>query len=210
MFIPRPEPTFSIVIPTYGRPRGLARLLNSLGPQVIGRHGREVIVVNDGSQEPAYEAIVNRHRGWVNYIATRENRGQSAARNTGVAAATGNYLVFIDDDCAAPLDWLDRLTAIFAADPTLDAVGGRTKPLQSQYPRWFEKLLIESQGRRQSDELLAKAESEAAKIQGEGEAEALRIRNTAQARDPEFYELLRTLDGYRKMLNSRTTVVRAA
>jgi membrane protease subunit HflC len=73
-----------------------------------------------------------------------------------------------------------------------------------------EKLLIESQGRRQSDELLAKAESEAAKIQGEGEAEALRIRNMAQAKDPEFYELLRTLDGYRKMLNSRTTVVLSA
>jgi len=143
MFIPRPEPTFSIVIPTYGRPRGLARLLNSLAPQVIGRHGREVIVVNDGSRESAYEAVINRHRGWVNYIATLQNRGQSAARNTGVAAATGNYLVFIDDDCAAPLDWLDQLTAIFAADPTLDAVGGRTKPLQSQHPRWFEKLLVD-------------------------------------------------------------------
>lgn len=143
MFVPRPEPTFSIVIPTFGRPRGLARLLNSLAPQIVGRLGREVIVVNDGSDEAAYAAIVNRHRGCVNYIASPENRGPATARNIGARSATGNFLVFIDDDCAAPLDWLDQLTRILAADPSLDAVGGMTRPLQSQHPRWFERLLIE-------------------------------------------------------------------
>jgi GT2 family glycosyltransferase len=143
MFMPRPEPTFSIVIPTFGRPRGLARLLNSLAPQVTGRLGREVIVVNDGSDESGYAAIVNHHRGWVSYIAAAENRGPATARNIGAKAASGNFLVFVDDDCAAPLDWLDQLTRLLAADPQLDAVGGMTRPLQSQHPNWFERLLVE-------------------------------------------------------------------
>jgi GT2 family glycosyltransferase len=143
MFIPRPEPSFSIVIPTFGRPRGLARLLNGLAPQVAGRLGREVIVVNDGSDESAYEAIINRHRGWVSYLASEENRGPSAARNSGAKIASGDFLVFVDDDCAPPLDWLDHLVRLLALDGELDAIGGTTRPLESQHPHWFEKLLIE-------------------------------------------------------------------
>jgi GT2 family glycosyltransferase len=142
MFVSRPEPSFSIVIPTYGRPRGLARLLNSLAPQIAGRLGREIIVVNDGSDSRGYDAVMHRHRGLVTYIVADRNRGPSAARNLGVREATGDFLVFVDDDCAAPLDWLDHLTRILAASPMLDAVGGTTRPLASSRPRWFERLLV--------------------------------------------------------------------
>jgi len=141
MSILRPGPTLSIVIPTYRRPRGLARLLRSLAPQASEEAGREVIVVNDGTDDPAYGAVSAAHRGWVKYIATTENRGPAAARNTGVRAATGDFLVFIDDDCAAPPGWLDRLTGWLAADPRLDAVGGTTQPLASRHPTPFERML---------------------------------------------------------------------
>jgi mycofactocin glycosyltransferase len=144
MSILRPEPTLSIVIPTYRRPYGLARLLQSLAPQMKEQVGREVIVVNDGTDDATYDAIIAPHRGWVNYIAAAENRGPAAARNKGVRAATGNFLVFIDDDCAAPFGWLDQLARLLAADPQLDAVGGTTRPLASQHPTWFERLLTES------------------------------------------------------------------
>ena len=73
-----------------------------------------------------------------------------------------------------------------------------------------EKLVIESQARRQSEEILAKAGAEAEKIRGEGEAEAIGIRNRAYAQDPEFYRLTRTLEGYRKILNKKTTLVLSA
>jgi GT2 family glycosyltransferase len=143
MFMPRPDPSFSIVIPTFGRPRGLARLLNSLAPQVAGHHGRDVIVVNDASPEAAYDAVINRHRGWVSYLVADRNAGPGAARNLGARAATGDFLVFIDDDCAAPLDWLDQLTRIVHGEAGLDAVGGNTRPLESSRPTRFEKLLVE-------------------------------------------------------------------
>jgi membrane protease subunit HflC len=70
-----------------------------------------------------------------------------------------------------------------------------------------EKSRIESQARRQSDELLARAEAAAERIKGEGEAEAIHILNQAHAEDPEFYEFQRTLATYSKILNERTTLV---
>jgi membrane protease subunit HflC len=70
-----------------------------------------------------------------------------------------------------------------------------------------EKLVIESQAKRRSAEILAKAGSQAAKIRATGEAAALQIRNTAHARDPEFYAWLRNLESYQKILNSQTTLV---
>jgi GT2 family glycosyltransferase len=144
MPLPEPEPRFSVVIPTYGRPQGLTRLLDSLAPQVAGRPDREAIVVNDGSGDPGYAGVVARHRDWLRYIAAAENRGPGTARNRGVLEASGDYLVFIDDDCLAPPDWLDRLARIVAADPALDAVGGMTRPLLSPHPTWFERLLVEA------------------------------------------------------------------
>lgn len=73
-----------------------------------------------------------------------------------------------------------------------------------------EKLVIESQAKRRSAEILAKANSEAAAIRAAGEAEALRIRNTAHARDPEFYAWLRNLESYQKVLTNQTTLVLSA
>ncbi len=73
-----------------------------------------------------------------------------------------------------------------------------------------EKLMIESQAKRRSAEILAKAGSQAAKIRAAGEAAALQIRNTAHARDPEFYAWLRNLESYQKILTSQTTLVLSA
>lgn len=70
-----------------------------------------------------------------------------------------------------------------------------------------EKARIESQARRQSDELLARADADAERIKGTGEAEAIRILNQAHARDPEFYEFQRMLTTYAAILNDRTTLV---
>jgi membrane protease subunit HflC len=70
-----------------------------------------------------------------------------------------------------------------------------------------DKTRIESQARRQSDELLARADADAERIRGSGEAEAIRILNQAHAQDPEFYEFQRTLAAYSRILNERTTLV---
>ncbi|MFH1264273.1 MAG: protease modulator HflC, partial [Planctomycetota bacterium] len=52
--------------------------------------------------------------------------------------------------------------------------------------------------------------AEAAKTRGEAEAQAIRIYTEAHQKDPEFYELVRTLEAYEKFLDEKTTVLLSA
>ncbi len=60
---------------------------------------------------------------------------------------------------------------------------------------------------RDRDAILAKADAEAERIKGRGDAEATRVLNDAHARDPKFYEFIRTLDTYRAILDDRATMI---
>lgn len=66
---------------------------------------------------------------------------------------------------------------------------------------------IVSQADRQRDAVLAQADAEAERIRGQADAEATRLSNEAHARDPKFYEFVRTLDAYRALLDEKSTVV---
>ncbi len=73
-----------------------------------------------------------------------------------------------------------------------------------------EKTRIESQATLARDRLLAQAKREATRLRGEGEAQAIEIYNAAHAQNPAFYQLLKTLDTYRSILDDQTTVVLSA
>ena len=92
---------FSIVVPVYNVEHYLEQCLESLQAQNYGDY--EVICVNDGSTDSsreiltAWEARMPQMR-----VIDRENGGLSAARNTGLQAAKGEYVVFVDSD-----DWVE-------------------------------------------------------------------------------------------------------
>ncbi|WP_227396654.1 protease modulator HflC [Jeotgalibacillus aurantiacus] len=69
------------------------------------------------------------------------------------------------------------------------------------------KNRIEANTDREVRELLAKANAEADVIRAEGEAEAARIYNEAFSKDPEFYELFRTLESYKTTVNDETMII---
>lgn len=73
-----------------------------------------------------------------------------------------------------------------------------------------EKIRIESQATLARDRLLAQAKREATRLRGEGEAKAIEIYNAAHSKNPAFYQLLKTLDTYRTILDEQTTVVLSA
>ena len=54
---------------------------------------------------------------------------------------------------------------------------------------------------------MARANADAERIRGEGEATAIHILNEAHAKDPEFAALLQTLESYKQILNERTTLI---
>jgi membrane protease subunit HflC len=66
---------------------------------------------------------------------------------------------------------------------------------------------LTSRADRQRDTTLAQADAEAERVRGLADAEAARLANEAHARDPKFYEFLRTLDAYRSILDEKSTVV---
>src|SRR5688500_5293442 len=102
----QPPPFFSVIICTYNRAAVLPRAIQSVLDQTFTDF--ELVVVDDGSTD-ATEVVVRAvadHR--VRYV-RRDNGGLSAARNSGVANATGRFVIFLDDDDQGLPDWLKLL-----------------------------------------------------------------------------------------------------
>ena len=96
----------SVVIPAYNAERFIGEAIESVLAQTHPPF--EVVVVDDGSTDAT--ATVARGYPGVTLI-QRENGGIGAARNTGVAAATGDWLAFLDADDTWPPDRLSALLA---------------------------------------------------------------------------------------------------
>jgi len=86
----------SIIIPTYNRPELLRRALGTALGQTYGN--LEVIVVDDCSTVDARPVIEEFKDIRLRLIRHERNRGAPTARNTGISAAKGRYVAFLDDD----------------------------------------------------------------------------------------------------------------
>ena len=115
------SPRISVIVPTRGRPAQLRRCVASLLAQrVPSGVGFEVLIVDDGSDPP-----VTVPDGDARVTVLRQpHSGPAAARNNGMAAARGELLAFIDDDCEAADDWLAALLAAHQREPGC-GYGGR-------------------------------------------------------------------------------------
>jgi glycosyltransferase involved in cell wall biosynthesis len=89
-------PTVSIVVPTFNRLDLLKDALASIDLQTYGNY--EVLVVNDGGESAATVVKEFNSRGNFIYLEHETNKGRAAARNTGIRAAKGKYIAFLDDD----------------------------------------------------------------------------------------------------------------
>ena len=91
----RQRPFFSIVIPTYNRAHTIGEAIRSCRDQ--SHDDFELVIVDDGSTDDTEAVIRSIGDPRIRYL-RRDNGGPAAARNTGIDAARGRYIAFLDSD----------------------------------------------------------------------------------------------------------------
>ena len=136
-------PDVSILIATRNRGGLLSQVLDSLKSVAPSAPAFEIVVVDNGSDDGSLETakrVARDHPSPVRVV-SEPRLGLSRARNTAVAAALGQILVFLDDDALVGEGWLQQLCSPFS-DPTVSAVGGGVKlRFNGEPPPWLTEAL---------------------------------------------------------------------
>ncbi|MPY86381.1 MAG: glycosyltransferase [Luteitalea sp.] len=113
------RPTVTVIVCAYNEERYLGACLQSLQSQTLLPD--QIIVVNNASSDGTGQvaaAVPGVH------LLDEPRRGLVVAREAARHAATGELLLWLDADCRAPREWVDRLVRRFEADPRVVAVSG--------------------------------------------------------------------------------------
>ncbi len=108
----------SVIIPTYQRAHIVSQAIESVLVQTINDY--EIIVVIDGSTDNTKEVLAQ--FGDKITVIYQENKGIAAARNTGIIAAQGHYIAFLDDDDLWLPNMLEKQLACFESAPKIGLV----------------------------------------------------------------------------------------
>jgi GT2 family glycosyltransferase len=144
--MPTPAPELSVVIPTIGRRRSLARVVDRLGEQ-RGAPPFELIVVADANEaeDEAIESLVA-GRTYPARVIRASRPGASAARNAGISAARAPVVLFLDDDILPLPALVAEHGAWHVRNPeegtaVLGYVGWARELTVTPFMRWLERGL---------------------------------------------------------------------
>ena len=118
---------FSVVIPTYERPNDLRVCLHSLKEEFHADSPNYEFIVTDDSKSDESRTMVEREFPNVLWGKGKHN-GPAGNRNAGVSRATGEWIVFIDDDCIADTRYISAYCNAIGQNPETDLFEGRIYP----------------------------------------------------------------------------------
>lgn len=136
---------YSVVLPTYNRVPDLKTILESLVVQTAKDF--EVIIVDDASDGDTRvfcENFIAHHSQIpIQFVRLEKNGGHGRARNAGTAVARGQIVLFTDDDCVVPTDWIKEHAEAHARYPDAVGVGGwywsgSSTRKKNRFDRYFE------------------------------------------------------------------------
>lgn len=129
----------SLIIPIYNTKEYLRQCLDSAVCQTY--QNMEIICIDDGSTDGSGE-ILDEFAGKNSRIVAvhQKNKGESAARNTGLRMATGDYIGFMDCDDWIELDMYEKLIQVMEDNEADIAVGSWIKELET------ESIFVENKG----------------------------------------------------------------
>jgi glycosyltransferase involved in cell wall biosynthesis len=108
----------SVIIPTYNHAQFLPDAIESVFQQVYGNV--EILVIDDGSTDET-RAVIEKYGSRIRYV-WQQNQGLSAARNTGLRLAEGEFIALLDADDMYEPKFLSTLVDILQTFPELDGV----------------------------------------------------------------------------------------
>lgn len=146
--VPHWPPTVSVIVPIYNGEADLPDLLERLMAQTYPTDRVDYWLVDNGSQDRTPELLqtaateATKQEIRLQPLTYRDIQSSYAARNAGIAAATGEILAFTDADCHPEPTWLEELVKPFT-DSVIGLVAGGIHALPSQH--WLERY-AERQG----------------------------------------------------------------
>lgn len=154
------SPLVSVVIPTHNRPELLAEALQSVSAQTLADW--EAIVVDDASEPSVDPALIRQTYGpRVKVLRHNQAKGGAASKNTGIQAASGRYMAFLDDDDVYDPNYLETAISILEQHPELNTLfisvvwfGPNSKWTSQYYSEAMGKILAELSGTKVADNLL--------------------------------------------------------
>ncbi len=130
-------PIISVIIPVHNGDRDLSALLDCLRSQTLPPERVEYLIVDNQSSDRTYQFLQTAAKTNPQIIPLQATKIQSAyaARNVGVKASQGEFLVFTDADCRPQPDWLEHLISPFE-QPQVNLVVGEILGLAGN--NWLE------------------------------------------------------------------------
>ena len=130
------DPLVSIVVPVRNGERTIGRLIESL---LATDYPKKEIIVVDGESLDGTTRIVSKYPV---VLLSEKRRSSYAARNTGIANARGQIILFTDADCIVDRTWVRNIVKTYA-DERVSGVGGLTLPYAEPYARYAPKTVVE-------------------------------------------------------------------
>ncbi len=117
------ELILSIIIPCYNHGKYILDAINSV-KQSQPEYAYEIIVVNDGSNDPFTLQVLDEIENEKILILNQKNQGLAAARNNGITVSKGKYILPLDSDNKVHKNYLTQAFAILENDASIDVVYG--------------------------------------------------------------------------------------
>ena len=126
-------PKFSIIVPLYNKAAFVEETLKRILSQTEKDY--EVIIVNDASTDDSVERVQQLQITTLKWVEHTSNRGLAAARNSGIQAASGEYITFLDADDVWEPNFLKQISRLQSDFP-------EAKIFATNYWEWFGQKLV--------------------------------------------------------------------
>jgi len=124
----------SVVMPCFNHGEYLPEAVASVTS--AGREDMELIIVDDGSTDARTRQVIDELAERGTKVIRQENKGLAAARNAGIGASQGKYILPLDADDRLRAGWIDHGIGILDSNPKVGVVYGDAERFGAETGRW--------------------------------------------------------------------------